>query len=371
MPQRVNDARLAELQQLADKATPGEWTYLRDGHDRTIQIAHVEDCDTEECAIGDQPKCLGGHVLLREDSWANRFYDEGSWKFIASTRTAIPDLIADLRDERAAHESAKLQLQAVINDQCWVKKVDMQNLVPKDEFLRNCEAFYADLQHGKQPDTSNEVELLRQQLTERDEQIAHLKGEFEAVLKTVRGQPTVTGLHQATDASGVRMYISDLQSCYRDACTREHRMRNKADDFSEKLAAAEARVLELETEKAEDNEMVQRLAEYVAKLETLGIGCAFCDVKLEGSPIGRNEDALTNIKAHIQVCPNHPLRTLEAQRDALSAALRGFAISHHSQHSANLPQVERVAFEHCDNVGCALAEKALAGLTVPVAQEVK
>ena len=143
--------------------------------------------------------------------------------------------------------------------------------------------------------TDGELVRLRRELAERDEQIASLT------------------------------LARDVAQADADRFDEERRyLRKSRAYFREQLAAAEARVAALEEEKANDNELVGRLAKYLDKLESLGIGCAFCEVKLGGSPLGRSEEGLANIKLHITECPNHPLRKVEAERDAARAALREF-----------------------------------------------
>lgn len=68
---------------------------------------------------------------------------------------------------KAEAERLQLQLQAVINNECWVKDVDMANLVPKPEFLKNCDAHYECLKRGERPDFNTEAEFVREELVKK------------------------------------------------------------------------------------------------------------------------------------------------------------------------------------------------------------
>ena len=76
----------------------------------------------------------------------------------------LQTLIHSLREARAERDRLQAHLAAIINDQCWVKKVDAEKLIPREEFLRNCEAHYACLQRGEFVEVNLEAELVREEL---------------------------------------------------------------------------------------------------------------------------------------------------------------------------------------------------------------
>lgn len=104
--------------------------------------------------------------LLGENSQAER-------EVIDAQASSSPDrsskTVAELEAELA---SLREQLKAIINDQCWVKKIDMETLLPRADFIHNCYGFYDDLKNGKRPDINLEAELLRGELVAVREQLA-------------------------------------------------------------------------------------------------------------------------------------------------------------------------------------------------------
>lgn len=103
------DKFLSECRERAEKAVPRSWTYRRDGTDRIIEVAHEDGCDPDKCAY-EATKCVGGHVVFREDSrphWANRLHDESNWEFIAHARTDIPRLLSII--QRQAQRERELR----------------------------------------------------------------------------------------------------------------------------------------------------------------------------------------------------------------------------------------------------------------------
>lgn len=78
---------------------------------------------------------------------------------------------AKVKDLESRNETLEINLHAVLNDQCWVKKLDMEHLLPKPDFLKNCDAFYEELKVGKQPEVNTEVELLRERVKDLEAEI--------------------------------------------------------------------------------------------------------------------------------------------------------------------------------------------------------
>lgn len=87
----MTDVELAELERLADAATPGPWEANSDHHNNV----YVDAMNQGE---------LGLKVQLLD---LNMQGNEEDAAFIAASRTAIPALLADLREARASLGEAR------------------------------------------------------------------------------------------------------------------------------------------------------------------------------------------------------------------------------------------------------------------------
>ena len=115
MTERMNDARIAEIEKREKAATRGPWEYHWE-EDGSISIRHNKY----------------HYVAVR--------IDERCVDFVAHSRTDVPDLIAELRRTRKS-EKRKANLMQEAMDNCPTCRSEMDN----DRRCAMCKTFLAEL----------------------------------------------------------------------------------------------------------------------------------------------------------------------------------------------------------------------------------
>src|SRR6185503_21010871 len=128
--------------------------------------------ETAGVSTGDQDansRSIGGDRIIGGRQPLPRVPSQANGGEAMTDAERIGELEAEL-------ELVRGELQAVINDQCWIKKVRVDSLLPKDEFLKNCDAHYEFLQRGELPEVNLEAELVREALAAAERRIERLEG---------------------------------------------------------------------------------------------------------------------------------------------------------------------------------------------------
>lgn len=97
MAEPMTDARLDEISALADAATPGPWWYLPNGRVLAADLTHPRPGDISYTVMGAFEEC-DDHACDRDG------------EFAADARTAVPELIAEVRRLRAVRPVSDLRL---------------------------------------------------------------------------------------------------------------------------------------------------------------------------------------------------------------------------------------------------------------------
>jgi hypothetical protein len=87
----MTPAQLETLQRLATAATPGPWTVQGPWPHATIYSFETEDRDVEGCHIASSPLILSSGQACKDDP---------DFAFISAARSAVPALLADVRELR-------------------------------------------------------------------------------------------------------------------------------------------------------------------------------------------------------------------------------------------------------------------------------
>jgi hypothetical protein len=109
----VNDERIAEIEKLCENATPGPWEAWR------AQAGESPISDDSVDAVWSSASSPHRRVAMQHHRFSEAMLD---MEFIAMARSAVPELLAELRREREKNAALETLIACLIERGCLTKE---------------------------------------------------------------------------------------------------------------------------------------------------------------------------------------------------------------------------------------------------------